>query len=303
MPDDTQALNYRKGENSENQPYKKHAWCYACFADADRDICPDLHGPGAGTIRCAAAEQWTFSITPYLWLPNINGTLKYSVPPGTGSPEVEAGPNDYLQNLQAVIMIAGEVRKDRWSVFTDLIYLDFSDEESSVKAIDFGGSLVNSSLNLATSSSLRGTAWTLGAGYEALTGPASDARRFRRSALLRARGLDQLATCECDHRRPGGGQTFPRTGGISEKVVLWDGIVGVRGRIPLGGSHWSIPYYFDIGAGSSQLTWQWLLGIDYSFKWGGVMLAYRDLYYDQKDDKLLQDLRFSGPALGVTFRF
>ena len=35
----------------------------------------------------------------------------------------------------------------------------------------------------------------------------------------------------------------------------------------------------------------------------GVTLAYRHLYYDQKDDKLIQDMRFSGPALGVTFRF
>jgi len=34
-----------------------------------------------------------------------------------------------------------------------------------------------------------------------------------------------------------------------------------------------------------------------------VMLVYRDLYFDQKDDKFIQDLRFSGPALGVTFRF
>ena len=46
-----------------------------------------------------------------------------------------------------------------------------------------------------------------------------------------------------------------------------------------------------------------MLGIAYSFKWGEVTLAYRNLYYDQKDDKLLQDLRFDGPALGVTFRF
>src|SRR5574342_1182756 len=63
----------------------------------------------------APVGQWTFSITPYLWLPNVNGTMKYSIPPGAGgSPEVEAGPNDYLQNLQAVIMISGEARRDRW---------------------------------------------------------------------------------------------------------------------------------------------------------------------------------------------
>jgi hypothetical protein len=248
------------------------------------------------------ADQWKFSITPYLWLPNINGTLKYSVPPGTGSPEIETGPNDYLQNLKAVIMISGEVRKDRWSVFTDLIYLELADEESSVKSVDFGGSLASSSLNLSTSSTLRGTAWTLGAGYDVQTGPAVTLDVFGglRYFELAASTDWQLAGVITG---PGGGQTFPRTGGISEKVVLWDGIVGVRGRVPLGGSHWSIPYYLDLGAGSSQLTWQWLLGIDYSFKWGGVTLAYRDLYYDQKDDKLLQNLRFSGPALGVTFRF
>ena len=39
------------------------------------------------------------------------------------------------------------------------------------------------------------------------------------------------------------------------------------------------------------------------FKWGDVLLAYRHLYYDQKDDKLIQEMRFSGPALGASFRF
>jgi hypothetical protein len=33
------------------------------------------------------------------------------------------------------------------------------------------------------------------------------------------------------------------------------------------------------------------------------MLAYRNLYYDQSGDKLIQDMRFDGFALGVTFRF
>jgi len=46
-----------------------------------------------------------------------------------------------------------------------------------------------------------------------------------------------------------------------------------------------------------------MLGIAYSFKWGGVTLAFRDIYFDQKDDEFLRNLRFSGPALGVTFRF
>lgn len=59
----------------------------------------------------------------------------------------------------------------------------------------------------------------------------------------------------------------------------------------------------DAGTGSSALTWQGMAGIGYTFKWGNVLLAYRHLYYDQKGDKLVQDMRFSGPALGASFRF
>ena len=175
-------------------------------------------------------DQWKFSITPYLWLPNVNGTLKYSIPPGAGgSPDVETGPNDYLENLQAVIMISGEVRRDRWSVFTDLIYLGFSDEESSVKSVNFGGSLVSSSVNVATSSSFRGTAWTLGTGYAVQTGQAVMLDIFGglRYFSLQASTDWQLATVITG---PGGGQTFPRTGSIPLSGPLCQDNKGVRLR-------------------------------------------------------------------------
>jgi len=252
----------------------------------------------------APAEEWKFAITPYLWLPNINGTLKYNIPPGAeGSPDVEVGPNDYLQNLQAIMLISGEVRKDRWSVFGDLIYLGFGKENSSVKAINFGGDLVSSSVNVATSSSLRGTTWTLGAGYAVQTGQVATLDVFGglRYFDLTVSTDWQLATDVTV--TGGGGLTFPRTGGISKSLTLWDGIVGVRGRIRFGDSDWSMPYYLDVGAGSSSLTYQWMLGVAYSFKWGEVTLAHRYLYYDQKDDKFLQNFSFSGPALGATIRF
>jgi hypothetical protein len=261
-----------------------------------------LCGP-LGAAAQTPSNQWTFSITPYLWLPNVDGTLKYSIPPGSGgSPEVQVGPNNYLESLSMALMISGEARKDRWSMFTDFIYLDFSSEESTVKSIDFGGNLVNSSTNVSTQSSLRGALWTLGAGYAVLPGRPVDLDVF---GGLRYFGLEastdwQLALTVTG---PGGGQTFARTGGISDRADLWDGIVGVKGRFWLGQSNWSIPYYLDIGMGSSSLTWQGLLGIAYTYKWIGATLAYRHLYYDMKTDKLIQDVRFSGPAIGVNFRF
>jgi hypothetical protein len=98
------------------------------------------------------------------------------------------------------------------------------------------------------------------------------------------------------------GQTFAAAGSISETADLWDAIVGVRGRVKLA-ERWFLPYYLDVGAGSSKLTWQALAGIGYAFGWGDVTLAWRQLSYDQKDDKLLQDFRFKGSLLGATFRF
>ena len=261
-----------------------------------------LCGP-LGAAAQMPGDQWTFSITPYLWLPNIDGTLKYSVPPGAaGSPEVEVGPNDYLENLTFVMMISGEARKGRWSAFTDFIYLDFSDEESAVKSINFGGNRVSSSANLSTESSFQAGAWTLGGGYAVLPGRPVELDVFGglRYFGVKASTDWQLTAAVTG---PGGGQSFPRTGSVTERLDLWDGIVGVKGRVWLGRSNWSIPYYFDVGTGSSSLTWQGMLGIAYSYKWFGATLVYRHLYYDMKGDKLVQDMRFSGPALGVNFRF
>ena len=189
---------------------------------------PALCGPLSAAAQTPDSE-WTFSITPYLWLPNVDGTLKYQVPSGaSGSPEVKVGPNDYLENLKFAMMLSGEVRKERWLAFTDVIYLDFASEKGAVKSINFGGDRVSSSANVSTSSTLRAGAWTLGAGYAVLPG-----RPVEMDVIggLRYLGLHtstdwQLTTVVTG---PGGGQTFPRAGNISERADLWDGIVGFRG--------------------------------------------------------------------------
>jgi hypothetical protein len=96
---------------------------------------------------------------------------------------------------------------------------------------------------------------------------------------------------------------FPGSGSFSQDKTLWDAIIGVRGQVRFGGGNWFAPYYLDAGTGSSDLTWQALAGIGYSFKWGDLRFAYRHLSIDMSGGKLIQDMRFSGPAFGVSFRF
>ena len=252
------------------------------------------------------SDQWQFGITPYFWAPRVDGTLKYGVPPGAGgSPDVAIDPDDYLENLDFVFMIAGEARKGRWSVFTDVIYLDFSDDDSKVKSIDFidgGPDLVNASLDAGTETSFKALAWTLAGGYSMLQG---DLGRLELLAGFRYFGVDastdwRLTTTITG---PGGSHSFPRSGSASKREDLWDGIIGLRGRLNLGGSKFYIPYYIDVGAGSSELTWEGMAGLAYGFKWVDIIVAYRYLYYDMDDDGLVQDMSFGGPEIGLKIKF
>ena len=255
----------------------------------------------AGSAR--AQEQWTYSLTPYVWLPSINGKLKYEIPPGAGgAPEVDTGPNNYLENLSMVLMLAGEARKGDWAIISDFIYLKFDKQKSNVNSIDFGGSRVNTSADVSTRSALKGYEWMIAGSRSVMKSPRAslDLVGGLRYFHIEASSEWQLAATV---NGPGGGQTFPSAGSVSRSSDLWDGIIGVRGRVRWGETPWYSPYYLDVGGGSSNLTWQGVLGVGYGFKWGDLLLAYRTLYYDQGDDKLLQNFRFSGPTLGATFRF
>jgi hypothetical protein len=62
---------------------------------------------------------------------------------------------------------------------------------------------------------------------------------------------------------------------------LWDGIIGVRGRINFGTNRtWFVPYYLDVGTGDSDSTLQALAGVGYVFSWGEIKAGWRYLDYD-----------------------
>jgi hypothetical protein len=243
------------------------------------------------------SEQWSFVVTPYLWLPSIEGTLKFNVPPGAaGKPEVGVGPNSYLENLDFMLPLAFEARKGDWSVLSDIIYLAFSGEDASVKSVSGPGGIVEVPLNTDTTTSFKGLLWTLTGGYTIARG-----ERATLDVIGGARYLGMQASVNWQFAGPVG--LMPPSGSFSQRVDLLDAIVGVRGKVKLGSSNWFIPYYLDVGTGSSSFTWQGLAGVGYSFRWGEMSLAYRYLLYDMDDDKLLQSFTFGGPALAVGFRF
>jgi hypothetical protein len=95
-----------------------------------------------------------------------------------------------------------------------------------------------------------------------------------------------------------------RVGEASPHQSTWDAIVGVKGRYAFGDNRqWAVPFYLDVGTGQSQSTQQAAAGIAYAFGWGEVTAMWRYLRYNAKSDKVFEDIRFSGPLFGATFRW
>jgi len=261
--------------------------------------------PAAGQ---AADDKWQFNVMPYLWLPTIDGTLKFHGRAG-GSPEVDvkANPGDYLSDVEMAAMLAFEARKGKWLVMSDVTYMKMSDNTSSVRSINFNPGLppnpVSTTLNSGTTTDLYATIWTVAGGYNLVQDPKAslDVIAGARYLHLKATTDWRLTATVTD---PVGGAVFPASGSVTESGDIWDGIVGVKGRIGLGEGKWFVPYYLDVGTGGSEYTWQVQTGIGYAFRWGDLVLGYRYLAWEQDDNnKTIQDLKLYGFGLGGVFRF
>ena len=232
------------------------------------------------------ADKWQYEATLYLWLPGIDGDLKYNLPGDDSVLPIDA--SKILDSLEMTFMGAFEARYNKLSFFTDFVYLDLSNGKNTV--IPIGQEEVNVYADLG----LTGWMITGMAGYDIVQ---TDRIRLAVIGGLRYFSLDADANLSLT----GPGPLDPQTS-LSRSIDLWDGIVGVRGAFMLN-EHWYLPYHVDIGTGDSDLTWQLFAGIGYQFNWGDIKLGYRYLKYDQGDDKFLQDFEFYGPILGVGFRF
>ncbi|MCA3349268.1 MAG: hypothetical protein INF97_01615 [Roseomonas sp.] len=248
---------------------------------------------------------WQFSLTPYAWVPSIDGTLRYQLPAqaGAGSADVAKDSFSVLEALNFAAMIAAEARYQRYSLLTDFIYMDLGGSGSKLRSVDFAGSNggVAANLDRGTESSLSGSLWTLMGGYTVTQGDwghADITGGFRLFSLSAETNLRLSG----DVTAPGGTASLNRNARLSDSATLFDGIVGLRGRFVIGNGVF-VPYAFDIGTGSSSLTWQASAALGYQMNWGSVALGWRHLSYEQSGNRLVQDLSFSGPFLALNFTF
>jgi hypothetical protein len=250
-------------------------------------------GPAADDID----GGWHFSVTPYLWVPRIDGTLNFTAYPPVGTEiEMSIDPSDYFEHLDFPFMFAADVRKGSWSLATDFFYAPFSGEGATVTSVSGSGGRVEVPIDAGSSTGLTATIWSLVGGHVLMDG--------RTGTLEFIFGVRYFALkSSIDWRFAAGTDAAPKTGSVSQTADFWDGLVGARGEWRPGAGNWFVPFYVDFGTGTSKSTWSGSAGGAYAFGWGDVRLLYQYLTYDAEEDDLVEKLSLTGPALGVTFHF
>jgi hypothetical protein len=263
------------------------------------------------TTMPADASGWTFNLVPYIWLPAVHATFNYDLPPALGGKlptDVNVPAAEYLPDLGIATMLAGEARYGRFSLLSDFIYMRLSANASDtqVKEVDFFGMSpvpLSREVDLGSSSTLKAALWTLAGGYTLVQEDwvNLDLMVGFRYGAIRANTDYNLNVSLAGPRN--NGAVFGGAGTVSASKTVWDGIAGIRGRFMLPEPGFYIPYYFDIGAGGSKLTWQIASGLGYQTGWAGVSVMYRYLAFDASGSATLRHLALGGPMVAVNFTF
>ena len=253
------------------------------LATAGVDIVP-VEEQVAAPMVSEESSAWKQQLVIYGWAASFDGTLTYSLPEG-GSQESDGA---VIDELDGMFMATYEVRKDKFSFLTDVIYLGMSGEETIGENIGQG--------RLATTVAQEFDAWVVGfyGGYNVIdTGSAT----LDIIAGMRYFSLDVEASITLEGPLGKNPSIL-----LSPSFEVYDALVGVKGSYNIN-ENWYVPYLFDIGAGDTDLTWQAQASIGYRFDWGDVLATYRYLHYEKDDLFLIEDFDLYGPKVGVVFHF
>jgi hypothetical protein len=224
----------------------------------------------------ANLEEWEFVVELYGWIATIEGT-------SADGHDFEFDFETIVENLDMTIMAVLGARKNKWTLMTEVIYLDLEDSS-------------NSNLNQALQLTSKGmTDWVINpfVSYEIF-----GSKKGSFQLLAGARYLDIEVDLELRTRPP-----LPEEDNkISSSGHVWDGIVGFRGFYNLT-DRWFVPYRLDVGTGDSDFTWHAFAGLGYKFDSYKLLMVYRHMDWEFEDGEVLKDLQVSGPAIGAVFTF
>lgn len=236
--------------------------------------------PTAGAQEVTAATgEWEFSVAPYLWAAAFEGTTRIGRLP---SADISASFSDIVDNLDFAFMGTAEARRDRFSLFGDVVYVNVSDSTATPGPLFSRARVEVESLFV-----------TLGAGYTVVeTGNATVdlnvAGRYWSERNEIAFSAGALPGRSADATEV---WFDPMVGGVAR--YRWDNGVFVSGQALIGG--------FGIG---SDIVFDGVATVGYAFNDAiAASVGFRWLSVDYEDDDFVYDIDQYGPIAGVRIRF
>lgn len=222
------------------------------------------------------SEDWKYAAEMYAWLPEIKS-------------EDEAGNtstitlDDILSNLDFTAMLSGGARKGKWSLATDLIYMNLSNNTDD----NLGPILQLDEIELEAWIVSPTVGYTIYQNQDHVVNVFAGARYLWLDLSLKVKA-----------RIP----AVPPSRKLDGSNSFWDGIVGIRGRYQFD-EKWSTAYSFSGGTGDSDSTWQATVGTGYRFDAVSAVLGWRYLTWEFDSGSPAKNLTINGPYLGAIYRF
>ena len=228
--------------------------------------------------------EWKYFLQLNLWAPDIDIET-------TLDRDLTLSISDVVDNLDFAYMGTFGASKNKWTFLADVNFfnLDFNDSLTILDSPPVKVEFDNVELS----------AWSVTpmVSYNVLNTP-----RMSFDVLTGARYLYIKVEADLVQSL----LTSTTVDSVSESGHNWNGIIGARGDIYLSGN-WFVPYYFDVGTGDVDLTWQAWTAIAYKFEHIALSLGYRHIEWDFDDDDpaggLIENLSASGPMIGIKYWF
>ncbi len=228
--------------------------------------------------------DWEFTLAPlFLWGMGINGGA--TIGDATAPLDLEFG--DIFSNLETVFTLHFEARKDKWTIFSEIQYVDLGPEINVSKG----------PVSTVADIGFKNTMIELGGAYAF-----RETQNTRWEVLGGVRYTDQDVDVEAI-------LTFPPP--VNEQNIAVEGgdswshaFVGTRFFGSMS-DEWTFIARTDVGYGGSDNTaFNAVAMFDYQFNdWGSVFFGYRYLSYDydndKADDTYVFDAYQSGPLAGL----
>lgn len=230
---------------------------------------------GASAQDAKSSSDWGFQVTPYLWLAGMGGTITTA---SGRSASFSQSFGDIYDNLNAGLMLLGEVRYQRWHLLADFDYVNLTTDASASRPI-LGQPSVETTEYLGT----------IAGGYRFI-----DSDSFKLDGLVGARVISVDNTL-----------SFSAIAQTSSSSETWaDPLIAARAILPIGSGFFANAYG-DVGGGpDGDLTWQLYGGFGYDFsQMVSAYVGYRYLAINHNVNNLNFDISQQGPLLGVGIRF